>query len=504
MTQALTNNDELALHAGRVAADRLMLIALAAHLAVALGVAAFTGTWVVALAVGLPALLVPYALYRASPGSLVSSLAMASAFMIFSALVIQQTRGQIEAHFGIFVLLAFLLYYRDWRPIVAAAAVIAVHHLAFNYMQAAGMGVYVLIDGPSLPIILLHAAYVVVEAGVLIYMAQSLRTQALESAHVAMLAEHIGAGDLTRKVAPEQLGKMPLLAKVVEMQGHLVDTLARVNDSSNVVSRMAGELTANARQVDDSMERQSEATRGIAATIEELTVSINHLSDTAEEAKQMAGRSGQASSDGAEVVKSAIAEIQNIAGSISTLAGNMDNLGNQFDSVAKVVGLIKDIADQTNLLALNAAIEAARAGEQGRGFAVVADEVRKLAERTTQATEDISRTMEEMQGSKDSALRSITEAVNKASHGVQLASDAGGSIDTISREVSGVHDMVASIAHALSEQSSAASEIARNIEQISQMAHTGTVAASSTKRDATELNNISAALSNSVTRFRVA
>jgi methyl-accepting chemotaxis protein len=497
-------NDEQVLHAGRVIADRLMLVVLVIHLVAVLAVAAFTGTWGIALAVGVPALAIPYVLYRMSPGSLPSRLAMASAFMIFCALAIQQTRGMIEAHFGIFVLLAFLLYYRDWRPIVVAAGVIAVHHLAFNYMQAAGLGVYVLIDGPNLAIILLHAAYVVIESAILIYMAHGLRTQALESAHVALLAEHIGAGDLSQRVSAEQTKAMPLLAKMADMQNHLADTLGNVNSSSNAVSKMAGELTANARQVDESMERQSEATSSIAATIEELTVSINHLSETATEARQMAERSGEASGSGAEVVKAAIAEIENIAAAIGTLAGNMNNLGTQFDSVANVVGLIKDIADQTNLLALNAAIEAARAGEQGRGFAVVADEVRKLAERTTRATEDISRTMQEMQSSKDSALKGIADTVEKASHGVQLASNAGTSIDTIRREVGGVHEAVVGIAHALKEQSSAASEIARSIERISQMAHSSSSAASSTKHEATELTHISETLSKSVSRFRVA
>jgi len=190
-------DEEAILQPGRVAADRLMLGTLVFLLVVALGVAAATSTWAVALIVGIPALLVPYLLFKLNPGSLISRIAVACAFMIFSALTIQQTRGLIEAHFGIFVLLAFLLYYRDWRPIVVAAGVIAVHHLAFNYMQAADLGVYVLASGPNLGIIILHAVYVVVESAVLVYMAVKLRSEAIESAQVAGLAERIGQGDLT-------------------------------------------------------------------------------------------------------------------------------------------------------------------------------------------------------------------------------------------------------------------------------------------------------------------
>jgi methyl-accepting chemotaxis protein len=496
-------SEEQILQPGRASADKVMIGTLVFLLLVSLVIAGFTNTWSVALSVGLPALLVPFAIYRMSPGSLASRIAVACAFMIFSALHIQETRGMIEFHFGIFALLAFLLYYRDWRPIVAAAAVIAVHHLAFNYMQAADLGVYVLIGGPNLPIILLHAAYVVVESAVLIYMAIRLRNEAVESAQVASLAERIGQGDLTQRLDPATLKKLPLLAKVAEMQKQLAATLGSVSAQASEVTQTVQGVAKSAREMDVSMERQSEATSAIAATIEELTVSINHLSETATEAQRLAERSGEASVSGAGVVKSAVSEIKSIASSIGTLAGNMENLGAQFDSVANVVGLIKDIANQTNLLALNAAIEAARAGEQGRGFAVVADEVRKLAERTRQATEEISKTMQEMQISKDSALDGISEAVQKASHGVELASGAGDSIDSISSEAHGVQTMVIGISNALREQSSAANDIAGNIEKITQMNQSSSHAASTTMQDSEALNRIAQSLASSVVRFRL-
>lgn len=502
-TAALPNEEEI-LQASRSGADRLMIGTLVFLFLVSLVIAGFTETWTVVLAVGAPALVVPFVIYRLWPGSLVSRIAVACAFMIFSALHIQQTRGMIEFHFGVFVLLAFLLYYRDWRPIVAAAALIAVHHLSFNYMQAADLGVYVLMSGPSLPIILLHAIYVVVEAAVLIIMAMRLRNEAIESTQVAMLAERIGGGDLTSNMDPDTLRGRPLLAKVADMQKQLAATLSGVGIQSERVSRAVQGLTTNTQQVHESMARQSEATHSIAATIEELNVSIHQLSESAMEAKSLAERSGEASNSGAQVVKSAIEEIHGIAASIGTMASHMEQLGTQFDSVANVVGLIKDIAEQTNLLALNAAIEAARAGEQGRGFAVVADEVRKLAERTRQATEEISRTIQEIRTSKDSALGGITEAVDRANSGVDLASRAGTAIDAIRSEAQRVREVVLTISHALSEQTSAVNEIARSMEQVSLMAESSSQATNAAMRETENLNEVAKALTSSVIRFRLA
>jgi methyl-accepting chemotaxis protein len=472
-------------------------------LLVSLGVAAFTDSWGVALAVGLPALGVPFALYRMAPGSLASRIAMACGFMVFSALLIQQSHGMVEAHFGIFVLLALLLYYRDWRPVVAASALIAVHHLAFNTMQASGLGVFILANGPSLGVIALHAVYVVFEAGMLILLGVNMRREALESAQVAALAERIGQGDLATRFDAGDLAGQPLLAKTAEMQKQLAATIGEVNAQTALVSRTAEALAGGSRNMGAAMSQQTDATSAMAAGVEELTVSINHISENASEAQRLAQESEQSASSGAGVVKSSIGEMRSIADAIRTLSGNMDHLGTQFDNVANVVGLIKDIAGQTNLLALNAAIEAARAGEQGRGFAVVADEVRKLAEHTSKATEDINRMMQEIQGSKASALASIDEAVTKAESGVNLAGAAGDSIDTITSQAHRVQQVVAEINNALREQTTAASEIARNVERISQMAESSSATASSAVSDSDQLHRTAGALHAAVERFRL-
>lgn len=217
---------DMILQPQRAAADRIMLSMMVFLLVVTLGIGWFTHTTSLSLLVGLPALLVPWAIYKMVPGSLASRLAIACALMVFSALSIQQTQGMVESHFGIFTLLAFLLYYRDWRPIVAAAGLIAAHHLGFGYLQAMNSSGITLLPGQvHLTVILVHAAYVVFEAAVLIFMAIILQREALESALVAELSGQISEGDFSARGPAVDAQVFPLLFKVSQMQKSLQSTL---------------------------------------------------------------------------------------------------------------------------------------------------------------------------------------------------------------------------------------------------------------------------------------
>ncbi len=225
-TSSQAINAERILQPQRAGADRIMLSMMVFLTLICLVVGHFTDTLTLALAVALPAWLVPMAIYRAAPGSLASRLAIACALMIYSALTIQQTQGMTETHFGIFTLLAFLLYYRDWRPVVVAAGLIAVHHVAFGALQYLGTGGVVVLDGQvHVGVIVLHAAYVVFEAGVLIFMAGMLQREAVESALVAELAGQISEGDFSSRGAELTQARFPLLHKVSRMQQSLQATL---------------------------------------------------------------------------------------------------------------------------------------------------------------------------------------------------------------------------------------------------------------------------------------
>lgn len=292
-------------------------------------------------------------------------------------------------------------------------------------------------------------------------------------------AERIAEGKLDQRIearGDDELSR--LMVALGKMQDGLHAVLGGLQHSSGSLSEASHELTCAADSVSVASGRQSEAASSMAASVEEMTVSINHVSDSANEAANLAKEAGQRSQTGAQVINEAVERMRSIAQAIQEGTGRMNELRERTGEISRVIGVIREVADQTNLLALNAAIEAARAGEQGRGFAVVADEVRKLAERTAQSTTEITRMIESIHNSVGQVSQVMEEGVARASHGVEVANQAGEAVAAITGSAAEVTRVVSDISAALKEQGAAASDIARNVEQIAQMAeqNTGVVA----------------------------
>ena len=316
------------------------------------------------------------------------------------------------------------------------------------------------------------------------------------------VTRRIAAGDLATPVDCPSSNKDSLLANIGTMQETLRNMIASIIGNAEQVSRAADQLLHASEEVADRARQQSDAASSMAASVEEMAVSIDQVKENAGEAHGISQEAGAISEEGAAVIHNAATEMRKISEAVQSSSSIVEDLGRQSDQITSIVNTIKEIADQTNLLALNAAIEAARAGEQGRGFAVVADEVRKLAERTTRSTAEIGGMVAKIQNGTRSAVSSMQAGVSQVSNGVQLANKAAESINRIRDGSARVTVVVNGISDSIAEQSAAGNQIAHQLETIAQMSEESAVAVRHTADAARTLHSLSASLHETVARFR--
>jgi methyl-accepting chemotaxis protein len=329
-----------------------------------------------------------------------------------------------------------------------------------------------------------------------------IKTLGGDPALASAITKRIAAGDLATPVDCAPDDKDSLLANIRSMQETLRTMIAGIVSNAEQVAKAANQLLGAAEQVAERAGLQSDAASSMAASVEEMAVSIDQVKENATEAHSISQTAGSLSEDGAAVIHNAAGEMRKISTAVQASSQIVEDLGHQSDQITSIVNTIKEIADQTNLLALNAAIEAARAGEQGRGFAVVADEVRKLAERTGHSTKEIGDMVTKIQSGTRSAVSSMQDGVRQVSHGVELANQAGDSINRIRDGALRVTVVVNGISDSISEQSMASNEIARKLETIAQMSEESAIAVRETADAARQLQALSSSLREMVAQFR--
>jgi methyl-accepting chemotaxis protein len=316
------------------------------------------------------------------------------------------------------------------------------------------------------------------------------------------VARRIAAGRLDQGIdvkGRDEVGQ--LVHALSEMQSDLRGMISEVAHGASDLSGSARRFSGSASESMSRVHTHSETTSATAAAVEQMTVSIGQVAEHAQEAAAIAGRSSDLAAEGEAIVRAASSEMNSIADSVQHGSRLVETLNKRSAQISSIVKVIKDIADQTNLLALNAAIEAARAGEQGRGFAVVADEVRKLAERTGTATSEIGAMIDAIQHETSTVVETMQAGGDKVVHGVKLADDAAAALEKIKAQALETVESVNAIAAATREQQAASTDIARNVERIAQMTEENGRSAGEAADSARQLDELASNLQGRVARF---
>ena len=447
-------------------ADRLMLCVVWLMVLYALGLAFWHATWAAALIIGGGTAVALSTLYAMVGGTRLYRCLIAVAFMVLAALHIQQSHGMVETHFSVFVLLAFLVYYRDWLPILLAAGTIAVHHLSFFVLQQGDSGIYLLQAGSGWHVVFIHAGYVVVETAILLVLARHAAREAAAGEDLQRTSAH-----LLRDGQPVDLAyRSPSNDGLAQRFNHFLALL------DNLVSRVVGagdelrdtsqRLTQSTQELNHCADALLDATAQMGGAIEQLSHAVGDVSNSAEQAAHTARQADADAAAGAAAISDTQSEIHTLARQMDSSSGVVQQLAAEAQAIDRVLEVIRSVAEQTNLLALNAAIEAARAGEQGRGFAVVADEVRQLAQRTQQATGEIQGMISRLQQGSANAVSAMAESHAGVTRCVGHTERTVALLDNVHRSI----EAIQTIGVSTREQLAATTEVARLIEQVRQVA----------------------------------
>ncbi len=318
------------------------------------------------------------------------------------------------------------------------------------------------------------------------------------------IASQLASGNLTVRAKVTSSDELGVIGDSFnQIANTLQSAMERIQSCSNSLTAAAGELRANAEQIATGSEHVAAQAVSVATAGEEMAATSNDIATNCTMAVESANRACNTATSGAVVVQKTVDGMSRIAAKVQESARTVENLGERSDQIGAIIGTIEDIADQTNLLALNAAIEAARAGEQGRGFAVVADEVRALAERTTRATKEIGGMIKNIQVETRNAVAAMEEGVQEVERGTDDASRSGSALEEILSQVNEVTGQINQIATAAEEQTATTNEISGNMQRITEVVQETAGSSQMTAEAASRLADLAEELKGIVNQFQL-
>lgn len=333
------------------------------------------------------------------------------------------------------------------------------------------------------------------------FISKSISKPLDEAVHIA---NKVADGDLTESLhveSSDEVGRLKLALK--NMVEKLRALVGEMKNSSDTMASASHELSASSEQLSRGISEQAAKSSQIATAATQMSQTIVDIAKNSSNIANSSSEASKIAEEGEKIVKKSVEEVKAIADTVKESSELMNSLGERSKQIGEIVNVIKEIADQTNLLALNAAIEAARAGEQGRGFAVVADEVRKLAERTAKATSEIGEMIVAIQEQMNKAIISMEESAKRVEVGVNYSYHGGEALKKIVESIEGLQSMVQQIASATEEMSTASEQISGDIDTIANIAKESSVSSNQVSVSSSELSRLASNLKNIVDMFKI-
>lgn len=483
---------------------KIFRVVIVVQLVIAASIGLFTGELLPAFIFGVPIAAVPLMLSFQSPYSALSRHAMAIGVQLLTALHIHQSFGLIEVHFEIFVLLAFLSYFRDWKVIATGTAVVAVHHISFFFLQAGGAPLFIFEEGHiSFSILLMHAAFALAEGGVLMYMAKQSHQEGAGAAELRLAIDNMqrsdGKLDLTVALNRQSNIVKPF-AELIDQVKSLIELASNLTDDvvngCNKMESAANNMFEISRNTDQELAMVSASSEEIAQTMQLSTEQTTLASDKASAAQT----SSQSTRDS---ISNSSRTIESLRHTLNAAADTNSALNEQCSHISEAMRSITAVAEQTNLLALNAAIESARAGEHGRGFAVVADEVRTLAIRSKESADQITSITEQLVAQTASSVDQMQTCIQLVDEAVVSSDSATSAMTEIMQQIREASESMTEIATSAVEQETASASIAQSTARLSEFTSEELATAESLAEEVEVLSQVSKRMRSAIERFKL-